>query len=80
MPCFEVLLLQILPKSSALPLGTVLAAQAKFIKNEWDFEYLYYTESDQVLYTINIQYYANSHFYYNYMIIICIIDTGAAFN
>ena len=45
---FEVLLIPDLPKSASLPVATVQAAQSKFLKNEWDFEYMYFTESDQV--------------------------------
>ena len=62
MPFFDIIVLKDLPKSAALPLGTLIEAKRRLsmkmkttlnsassnTKSLWDFKYLYYTESDQV--------------------------------
>ena len=48
MPVYEILLLENLPKSAALPVGLVQAVKAKFVSKQLDFDFIYYTESDQV--------------------------------
>jgi hypothetical protein len=37
-----------LPKSASLPVATVQASKARFMDGTWDFDYLFFTESDQV--------------------------------
>ena len=48
LPVREVLWLKQLPKNAALPVGTVQAAQSRFVGGQWDYDYVFYTESDQV--------------------------------
>jgi hypothetical protein len=53
LPYFDLLLLDKIPNSQALPLATVLKAKEK-IQNQdrnkkWYFDYIFFTESDQVL-------------------------------
>lgn len=49
LPFYDVVLLANLPKMTALPYATVLDAKARLLRKVWDFDYVYYTESDQVL-------------------------------
>ena len=49
LPFFEVILLQSLPKSASLPVATVQQAKMKISSGEWNFDYVFFTESDQVL-------------------------------
>ncbi len=49
LPLFEVLLLDTIPTSSSLPLATLQAARLNILEKRWDFDYVYFTESDQVL-------------------------------
>jgi hypothetical protein len=37
-----------LPKSASLPVATVQAVKRNFISRKYDFDYMYFTESDQV--------------------------------
>lgn len=49
LPFYDVLLLDKLPKGAALPVGTTQLAKQKLRTGEWDFDYLFFTESDQIL-------------------------------
>ena len=42
-------LLSGLPKHAALPVASVQTSKAKVESGEWDFDYFYFTESDQIL-------------------------------
>ena len=48
LPFYDVLLLSDLPKSASLPVATVQQSKARIMDGRWDFDYLYFTESDQV--------------------------------
>jgi hypothetical protein len=56
-PVFDIIYLENLPKSAALPVATLNEAKLRLIQNAptsifpskvWDFDYIYFTESDQV--------------------------------
>lgn len=49
LPFYDVLLLDNLPKSAGLPVGTTQATKDKLRSGEWKFEFVYFTESDQIL-------------------------------
>lgn len=49
LPFYDVFLLDALPKSASLPVSTVKEARRRLLSGEWDFDYVFYTESDQVL-------------------------------
>lgn len=48
LPFFQVLLLEGLPKSASLPVATVQQAKQRLASGEWDFDFVFFTESDQV--------------------------------
>ena len=48
LPFYDVILLTDLPKSASLPVATVQQSKARIMDGRWDFDYLYFTESDQV--------------------------------
>jgi hypothetical protein len=49
LPFWDILLLPKLPKSAGLPVGTTQQVKEKLVSGDWDFDYVYYTESDQVI-------------------------------
>jgi hypothetical protein len=49
LPFFEVVLIQGLTNPKLLGVATVLEMQRKFQSKEWTFDWMYFTESDQVL-------------------------------
>jgi len=49
LPFWDVMLIENLPKSASLPVATVQQAKARLMDGRWDFDYIYYTESDQIL-------------------------------
>ena len=49
LPFYDVLLLENLPKGASLPVATTQRTKAKLQSGEWPFEYVFYTESDQIL-------------------------------
>ena len=49
LPFYDILLLDNLPKGAGLPVGTTQRTKAKLQSGEWPFEYVFYTESDQIL-------------------------------
>jgi hypothetical protein len=57
MPWFDVVLLENLPKSASLPMATVQYTRRMLLSKKWDFDYVYYTESDQVLMLRNLESY-----------------------
>ena len=48
LPFFDVMLNENLPKSASLPVSTVQQAKARLLDGRWDFDYIFFTESDQV--------------------------------
>lgn len=49
LPFFDVLLIEGLPKSASLPVSTVQQTKERIINGTWDFDYIFFTESDQIL-------------------------------
>ena len=49
LPFYDVMLLSGLPKNAALPVATVQNAKARIANGSWDFDYIFFTESDQIL-------------------------------
>jgi hypothetical protein len=49
LPFYDVVLLKNLPKNAALPVATVQETKARIVDGRWDFDYIYFTESDQIL-------------------------------
>ena len=49
LPFWDVILIENLPKSASLPVATVQQAKARMQDGRWDFDYVYFTESDQIL-------------------------------
>jgi hypothetical protein len=49
LPFYDVMLLDKLPKAAGLPVGTTQMAKDKLRSGEWAFEFIYFTESDQIL-------------------------------
>lgn len=48
LPFYDVMLIEDLPKSASLPVATVQQAKARIIDGRWDFDFLFFSESDQV--------------------------------
>ena len=48
LPFYEVILLENLPKSASLPVATSQETKRRIISGQWDFDYIFFTESDQV--------------------------------
>lgn len=48
LPFFEIILLKV-PASHSLPLAVVHAARQRILEKVWDFDYIFFTESDQIL-------------------------------
>ncbi len=49
LPFFDVMVLPGLPKSASLPVGTVQETKRRILNGTWDFDYVFFTESDQIL-------------------------------
>lgn len=47
LPFFDVVLLDNLPKSASLPVSTVQQTKARLMDGRWDFDFIFFTESDQ---------------------------------
>lgn len=48
LPFHDVMLIENLPKSASLPVATVQQAKARLMDGRWDFDFIFFTESDQV--------------------------------
>ena len=48
LPFYDVVLLNNLPKSASLPVATVQQTKERIMDRRWDFDYMFFTESDQV--------------------------------
>jgi hypothetical protein len=49
LPFYDVMLLDNLPKSASLPVATVQETKRRISNGNWDFDYVFFTESDQIL-------------------------------
>ena len=49
MPFYEIILLPNLPKSAGLPVGLTQQTKLRLQDGRWDVEYVFFTESDQIL-------------------------------
>jgi hypothetical protein len=49
LPFYDVVVLNYLPKSASLPVASVQETKARIQDGRWDFDYVYFTESDQIL-------------------------------
>jgi hypothetical protein len=49
LPFYDVLLLENLPKGASLPVATTQRTKQKLKSGEWPFNYVFFTESDQIL-------------------------------
>eukprot|EP01038_Epipyxis_sp_PR26KG_P014240 gene14240-19108_t len=49
LPFYSVELIDNLPKSDSLPLATLQLCKEKLISSSWDFDHIFFTESDQLL-------------------------------
>jgi hypothetical protein len=54
LPFFDVLLLENLPKSASLPVATVQQTKERIRTGVWTFDYIFFTESDQVLISLKV--------------------------
>jgi hypothetical protein len=48
LPFYDVMLMENLPKSASLPVSTVQETKRRITSGIWDFDYMFFTESDQV--------------------------------
>lgn len=48
MPFYDVVWIPNLPKSASLPVATVQQAKVRLMDGRWDFDFVFFTESDQV--------------------------------
>ena len=55
LPFYDMLLLPSLPKSAGLPVGTMQEVKKRFQDGSWKFDYVFFTESDQILITRELQ-------------------------
>jgi len=55
MPFYDVILLENLPKSAALPVATTQQVKKRLVSGQWDFDYVFFTESDQILISRELQ-------------------------
>jgi hypothetical protein len=55
LPFYDVMLLENLPKSASLPVATSQETKRRIQSGFWDFDYIFYTESDQVRAVLFIQ-------------------------
>jgi len=55
MPFYDVILLENLPKSAGLPVGTTQQVKQRLVSGQWDFDYVFFTESDQILISRELQ-------------------------
>eukprot|EP01032_Pedospumella_encystans_P009104 gene9104-10749_t len=49
LPFFETILMPALPKSAGLPVGLTQQTKKRLQDGRWDFDYVFFTESDQIL-------------------------------
>ena len=61
MPFYDVFLLKNLPKGASLPVGTTQEVKRQLVSGKLDFDYIFYTESDQILL------WREPNYYYDYL-------------
>lgn len=49
LPFYDVILLENLPKGASLPVATTQRTKQLLLSGEWPFDYVFFTESDQIL-------------------------------
>ncbi len=49
LPFYDMILVENLPKSAGLPVGLTQQIKKRLVSGEYDFEYIFFTESDQIL-------------------------------
>jgi hypothetical protein len=55
LPFYDIILLPDLPKSAGLPVGTTQQVKKRLQSGQYDFDYIFFTESDQILITRELQ-------------------------
>jgi hypothetical protein len=55
LPFYDIILLPDLPKSAGLPVGTTQQTKLRLQDGRWDFDYVFFTESDQILISRELQ-------------------------
>jgi hypothetical protein len=55
LPFYDIILLPNLPKSAGLPVGTTQQTKLRLQDGRWDFDYVFFTESDQILISRELQ-------------------------
>ena len=55
MPFYDVILMENLPKSASLPVATTQQVKKRLVSGVWDFDYVFFTESDQILISRELQ-------------------------
>lgn len=55
LPFYDVILLPPLPKSAGLPVGTTQQVKMRLLDGRYDFDYIFFTESDQILISRELQ-------------------------
>ncbi len=62
LPFYDVLLMENLPKSASLPVSTVQETKRRITSGIWNFDYMFFTESDQasflIMYVISLLLYS----------------------
>ena len=55
LPFYDIILHETLPKSASLPVATTQQVKKRLISGAWDFDYVFFTESDQILISRSLQ-------------------------
>lgn len=55
LPFYDIILIDNLPKSAGLPVGTTQQVKKRLLDGRYDFDYIFFTESDQILITRQLQ-------------------------
>ncbi len=55
LPFYDIILIDNLPKSAGLPVGTTQQVKKRLLSGKYDFDYIFFTESDQILITRELQ-------------------------
>lgn len=51
LPFYDIILLDDLPSTAALPVATIIHARKLLLNRKWDFDYVFFSESDHILLT-----------------------------
>lgn len=55
LPFYDFILNDNLPKSAGLPVGTIAETKRRLLSGQWDFDYVFFTESDQIIISRELQ-------------------------